>query len=799
MKTHRLRSWMTRHPIWAGVLALELLVLLAGLWGLRRPLTSFTLSGADFAAAQLQIPVTVTDTGIAIDTADPEGMATYEEMAAANAADENDVGVGVFLWNGPALTRGRYAFSIDYTCSGVTAAAAAGTETAETEKEIAYALEQSAAGTLRVELPDVQSTGYDLKLQPGQTHAEGHFWVQGRYTASSLMVYARDPSLTVSAVTVREVFGWRVVLLVKDLLLFALADLLALALSPASPWLPDPKRRAVLAGLVGLTVLVCLPAFSDFAGHGPDTHFHYSRIWNIAQALADGQFPVRLYTGELNGYGYGSPLFYGELLLYLPALLVLAGFPLYQALNALLILLGALTVGIGWFSFRRMFGRRLPAFVTTALYATASYRFSDIYWRHGIGEGIALCFLPLLAYGFWALYADDAPPRSRELAWLPLMLGFTGLIQSHTISTEIMAQAAVVLVLLCWRRAFRPRNLLILAKGAGLTVLLNLWFLLPFLTTLFGGAWRGTETQNRDLNASLVSFGYLFRLWDEDLSTSALKIGGGLVLGALAYLTVRVLCPAAVRRARQIGTPAAVLGALGVYLVGWMDWDGLYSLLGDRVAAVLCNIQFPFRYLMVVSLCFAAMGGAAVLVLQGAGRRQAAALGACCLLGLAGWLGWMEAGQYAFGYYGRNRMAEGRELISGKDNSNLEYLPAQFEEAWVEDTNIHPVNGAVLLDSTRQDNTFTVTAAGSGAGDSSLELPLIAYPGYRITANDGGTLSLGATATGKVAVVLAADYSGTFTVSWAEPRSWRAAELVSLVTAAALAVYGLRRRAASRN
>ena len=78
-------------------------------------------------------------------------------------------------------------------------------------------------------------------------------------------------------------------------------------------------------------------------------------------------------------------------------------------------------------------------------------------------------------------------------------------------------------------------------------------FLLPFLTTLFGGAWRGTETQNRDLNASLVSFGYLFRLWDEDLSTSALKIGGGLVLGALAYLAVRVLCPAAVCRARSRG------------------------------------------------------------------------------------------------------------------------------------------------------------------------------------------------------------------------------------------------------
>ena len=794
MNIHTLRSRLGAHPVWAGVLALQLLVLVIGLFGLARPLTSLALTGADFTAAQYQIPVTVQDGSIGIDTADTSVMAVYDSMAAANAGDENDVGVGLFLYDSPALTRGRYFFSVDYTCSGDTAAYAFTGGSVPDESVITTAMEKSAAGTLRVDLPDVQSTGYDLKLLPGETHVEGHFWVQGRRGDSTLMIYARDPSLTVSAVTVREDFGWRVVLWLKNLLLFALIDALALALSPASPWAPDTKRRAVLAGLVGLTVLAALPAFSDFAGHGPDTHFHYGRIWNIAQELADGQFPVRLYTQELNGYGYGSPLFYGELLLYFPALLVLAGFPLYQALNALLILLAALTVGIAWFCFSRMLGDRAAAFTATALYVTASYRFSDIYWRHGIGEGIALCFLPLLAYGFWALYADDAPPRWHDQAWLPLMLGFTGLIQCHIVSTEIMAEAAVVLVLLCWRRALRPRNLLILGKGAALTVLVNLWWLLPFLTTLFGGRWLGTETKNRNLNDARLAFGYLFRLWDEDLSTGALRIGGGLVLGALAYLACRALCPAAVRRGRQIGTPAAALGALGIYLVGWMDWNGLYDLLGEDIAGVLCNIQFPFRYLMVVSLCLAAMGGAAVLVLRSAFGRRAAALTACCLIGLGVWSGWMEAGQYAFGYYGRNRIAEGRELVAGRDNSNLEYLPALFHEEWLNDTNIQPVDGAVLVDSTREGNTFTITATGSGTGDSSLELPLIDYPGYRITANDGGTLSLAATATGKVAVVLAAGYNGSFTVAWAEPRSWRAAELVSLVTVAGLAVYGWRRR-----
>ena len=152
---------------------------------------------------------------------------------------------------------------------------------------------------------------------------------------------------------------------------------------------------------------------------------------------------------------------------------------------------------------------------------------------------------------------------------------------------------------------------------------------------------------------------------------------------------------------------------------------------------------------MLVSLCFAAMGGAAVLVLQGAGRRQAAALGpAACWAWPAGWAGW-RPGRYAFGYYGRNRMAEGRELISGKDNSNLEYLPAQFEEAWVEDTNIHPVDGAVLLDSTRQDKHLHRHRRRQRRRRQQPGTAADRLPGYRITANDGGTLSLGATATGK--------------------------------------------------
>lgn len=757
------------HPLRTVLVILQLAVLLSLAAALTRPVQSAAFTGAEMTGLRDQLPVTTDDRGgIRLQDGCDE---IFAGLAEAEAADENSVGVGVFSSPWFSLWEGRYEFSIDYAAanarSGVT------------------------VGTLRANVTMTQSAGYDLTLD-GDGTVSGHFWVQGRRSDLALQVYADTPDLTVYAVRVQEDWGWRVVRLVTALLLFAALDLLVWALSPDSRLLPDPRRRAVLFGLAALTVLVCYPTFSDFAGHGPDTYFHYNRIWSIAQGLRSGQFPVRIYPDFLNGYGYASPIFYGEALLYFPALLVLAGFPLYQAFNALLFVTGALTVAIGWISFSRMLRSRTAAFTATALYATAAYRLTDCYWRHGIGEAIAIAFLPMIAWGFWALYADDASPREHDRAWLPLMLGFTGLIQSHTVSTEIMALTSVALVLLCLPRALRRRNLLILLKGAGLTVLLNLWFLVPFLQYL-RDPYRGTALENHDLNAVRTSVGFLFRLWDDDLSTSALRIGGALVLAAALYLLCKAVFRRWPRRADQIGIPAALLGAAGVYLVCWMDWNSLYEILGTPIAKILCNIQFPFRYLMPVSLCFALLGGCAVLCLQHCTTRQLAAGAASILVVLGCLLAWMDCGMYAHGYIGRNRTAEGRDIQSGKDNSMLEYLPVGFDEDWTDDTSFHTVGGAVITDAQRGDLCCTVTAENPSDADASVELPLIYYPGYRLTANDGGTVSVAKTAGGKVAAVLSPGYSGTFTVRFVEPRLWRLCEVISLLTAVAL-LFGRRLR-----
>ena len=54
---------------------------------------------------------------------------------------------------------------------------------------------------------------------------------------------------------------------------------------------------------------------------GHDLFFHLNRIEGIANGLRNGQFPVRIHSSTLLGYGYAAPEFYPELFLYFPALL----------------------------------------------------------------------------------------------------------------------------------------------------------------------------------------------------------------------------------------------------------------------------------------------------------------------------------------------------------------------------------------------------------------------------------------------------------------------------------------------
>ncbi|MGN0975397.1 MAG: hypothetical protein ACI4OL_05290 [Gemmiger sp.] len=762
---NRLPALAGRHRFFAAVILIQVIWLLARLAACFQPVYS-----AQWPAQQLE---SVQSTLAEAASADGRrALAAGQESALQALKNDANAETGVsWLRSDPcALPAGLYRCTLNYTS------------------------DSGAPGAIGCECTD-GSALCPVQQLDGSGQTSVRCWLYTGSSGASFVVYMDDPSLTVQSLSVEELPGWRWTRLFTLLFLFAAADALWLLLMPDGPFRLNARRRCILLFLCGVTALVSLPALSGFAGYGVDLEFHLARISGVAEGLRSGQFPVRIYPDALNGYGYASPLFYGDLLLYFPASLYLAGFPLYQAYNCYVVGLNLLTAVITFCCLRGIFRSGWLSATGTALYLTASYRLFNLYYRPALGEFSAQAFLPLVLYGFWALLAPDASPAQRRRCWLPLMFGFTGVIQTHIISTEVTSLAAAVLCLCFFRRVLRRDALLPLLKGAGGTILLNLWFLLPFLS-MMGGEYRCTDTGVLfDAGAYALSLPQMLTLGSDEMDS--VRLGGALVLGALLYLLCRVRWQQLPRAAGQLGLVCSVGGGAALVLASTLfPWDRLDELLGDTIAHYLCAIQYPFRWLIVAALLLSVAAVCAVAIVQHQqGRRAALACAtALCALGCAA--AWMDCGVYVRGTYGRNRTGSAAELTLGAAASGLEYLPATFD-ADTADTGLLPGN-ALVGKAERRGLGYTITASNSTDTNTSIELPLTFYPGYTITANTGGDLSVQRTEHAAVAVVLAPGYDGTFTVAFREPRIWRLAETISLLFALWLAFMPLHVRFRSR-
>ena len=102
-----------------------------------------------------------------------------------------------------------------------------------------------------------------------------------------------------------------------------------------------------------------------------------------------------------------------------------------------------------------------------------------------------------------------------------------------------------------------------------------------------------------------------------------------------------------------------------------------------------------------------------------------------------------------------------------------------------------PVTTVEVTSIEQADGITTLTCAETTSQDQHAELPLLYYPGYTVIKGPGTAFK---TANGLVGVTVPANYTGTIRVTYREPKRWLAADVVSLVTLAALAVLLLLRR-----
>lgn len=566
------------------------------------------------------------------------------------------------------------------------------------------------------------------------------------------------------------------------------------------------RRRALRLplALLGITVIACLPLFSNYLYFGHDMDYHLQRISAMAAELSYGQFPVRFTTTSLNGYGYANPLCYCELFLLLPALLYNLWLPLRTCYQVYVFAVTLAACLIAYFSFAKITQSRRLGLLGALLYTLSCYRLVCVYTRAAVGEYTAMTFFPLVLLGLYGIYTNEKP---RFADWLPMSLGMAAMVQSHLLSCELTAMLLVIFCLLRLKETFRPARLLAWIKAALLAVGLSAWYLVPFFAStssipfMVNGPLIGKiQFQGLYLMQLFSPFGSGFGGADAGTNPDmTLSLGLPLILG----LALAAYCLLARRdtksRTFSILYTASGFFALTLFLsLHIFPWDYVQTALGRAAGKLAGLFQYPWRFLSLatVLLCLAVLMAVKLLAARDrrVGTAAAVTLVAAALLMTGVMQTQMLRGQSEVSY---NVFAVANPTSSIGVGEYLIDGTSSYETIWAQ-----PKPGSDdlhLVSYEKQRGVAYVSVQNDGA-EAAISLPIFNYGNYYAADESGREFSITSGENERIVLTIPAGYTGTVRVWYQAPGYWRVFELlsaVSLLGTVGYAVFARRRRRAA--
>ena len=454
----------------------------------------------------------------------------------------------------------------------------------------------------------------ELKFQDGHTHQRTRLWIRnigGEQDLQLMVNFYGVGELRVDKILIRELTAWRLMRLLGWLVLFLLVDAVYIYFFVSR----KASNKTAAAILLFAVFFASLPLMTDSLFRGHDLDFHLNRIIALANGLEAGHLFVPIQTEVLNGYGYASPLFYSQLFLYLPAILYNLAVPAQVCYQIYAILVNIATCLIAYYSFKGLVRDNKIAAAGALIYLLSAYRITNLYVRAAVGEYTAMAFYPLIVYGFVRVYTTEETKLGIR-DYLPIVLGLSGLIESHVLSCELAAMFIAVVCLVNYRKTFVPKRFITLAKAAVLTLCVNMAFILPFIQSMQMDIRVNDDPVNQIqvqgtylqqvFSAFQVSFGDSRIGMNSEMS---LSLGISLVMGLVIFaaccsmqnewrtrksstVKVGVLC--------TVFTVVCIVLSLRIF-----PWDSIENF-SKLLAKVLCIVQFPWRYLSMATV-FAAV------------------------------------------------------------------------------------------------------------------------------------------------------------------------------------------------
>jgi hypothetical protein len=299
---------------------------------------------------------------------------------------------------------------------------------------------------------------------------------------------------------------------------------------------------------------------------------------------------------EWSNFGFGEPRF-----IFYPPLTPLLGAAFgsvlpWRIVPGLMVWIGLFVAGIGVFKFASDWLNPRQALIASILFAANPYNIVLVYYRSAFAELIAAALFPLL---IWAVLGIVRHEWGRAPA---LAAVFAAIWLSNTPAGVIATYTVVIVLALCCVRRKDARPLLPAAASLAIGLGLSAFYLVP--------AWR--EQRWIDVAAIISGDGNPERNFLFSVNNLRGFLGFNWLVSAVAvYLmlmtAIAIVCEWRQRRARAdffwTMTMLAIVSSLLMFPVSKLLW---------RYLPTLAFLQFPWRWLIVLSMCWAALVAAAI-------------------------------------------------------------------------------------------------------------------------------------------------------------------------------------------
>jgi len=531
------------------------------------------------------------------------------------------------------------------------------------------------------------------------------------------------------------------------------------------------KKRNIFLSILIITFISSITIFLiPNMSRGHDLAFHLSRILGVYNNINDGNI-FNIYSNYINGYGYGNPLFYPDLFLYLPAILKKLGLTLIQSYKIFIILINFTSIISMYFSTKAITKNKNSALISSIIYGFSSYRLIDLFTRAALGESLAFIFAPLIIYGIYEIIYNDYKK------FYILIIGMTGLILSHIISSYMIIILLIIICLINIKKLVKEKKrLLYLILSAITTLLLTSYFLIPMIEQML------STTFYVNLNQSTVLYERTVPIW-------------GLFIEYPYYMNLKPWIPAGIgisfiissiyfiknyKKTSSFTKTCFILGIIFLFMTTkifpWKTLEEIFSV-----------IQFPWRFYYLSTILLTI--GTGLLVNELKNKIKFNNLIVFIIVSI------LPIITIVISNFNE-------KIVTGIKDYEIaykEYLPAKANIELIEKRGIK-ITTTYNLEHTfiKNNNNIDINFVNNNT-DNSLELPLLYYKGYEAKLNNKN-LEIRESDNGLVLIKITKDMNdGTIYVKYTGTNIQRITRYISIITFTLFTSYIIIRKVGEKN